>query len=169
MTVVVRRSHHVVDAAAISAANRIGSAALPFATLGEPRASPRERHGERAPGHYATMGPSARACDSGQSGAVRGAVHRLQPRNHVLRRRRGEVHNITIDNTYSGVEAFGLDTLVVDSLTYTAAAGTCVAEAVGSSESASWWYAARPSRVTSRRCTTGIDAFGVVQDLTVDA
>jgi hypothetical protein len=172
MTVVTRRSHHVVDAAAISAANRIGSAALPFASLAEAAGITAE--GDTVfvhAGHYADPGFfSQGVVILGQSGAGGVVLSTGQAAAiSFFNGRRGEVHNVTIDNTNAGVEAFGLDTLVVDSLTYTAAAGTCVSEAVGSSDIRQ--LVVRRSTLTGdgvTGCTTGIDAFGVVQDLTVD-
>lgn len=172
MTVVVRRSHHVVDAAAISAASRIGSAALPFASLDEASRSTSE--GDTVivrPGHYADAAFFAQGVVIlGQSGG--GGVVLSTGANGAIsfgNGRRAEVHNVAIDNSYTGVAAFGLDTLIVDSLTYTAAAGSCVSEAVGSSDIRQ--LIVRHSTLTGdgpNGCTTGIDAFGVVQDLTVD-
>ncbi|HEY6854501.1 MAG TPA: right-handed parallel beta-helix repeat-containing protein, partial [Gemmatimonadales bacterium] len=172
MRVVARRGHHVVDAAAISAANRIGSQALPFATLDE--AARITAEGDTVivrPGHYADAGNFNTGVvilgQSGGGGVILSTA--LQPAIQFFNGRRAEVHNVTIDNTYAGIQAFGLDTLVVDSLTYAAAAGTCVAAAVGSSDIRQ--LVVRRSTLTGDGpggCTTGIDAFGVVQDLTVD-
>ena len=172
LTVLASRSHHWVDAAAISATNRIGSAALPFASL--PEAAAITAEGDTVfvrPGHYADPaffnqgvvilgqpGAGGVVLSTGASGAI-----------SFLSGRRAEVRNVTIDNSRTGIEAFGLDTLLVDSLSYTAAAGSCVAEAVGSGDIRQ--LAVRRSTLTGDGpggCTTGIDAFGVVQDLTVD-
>ncbi|HYR30996.1 MAG TPA: hypothetical protein VEO93_03690, partial [Gemmatimonadales bacterium] len=137
MTVVARRSHHLVDAAATGATNRIGSAALPFASLQEAAGVTAE--GDTVfvrPGHYVDAGSFGQGVVilglSGGGGVMlsTGVSTAISFNNG----RRAEVHNVAIDNTHLGIEASGLDTLVVDSLTYTAAAGTCVAEAVGSSD-----------------------------------
>jgi hypothetical protein len=172
MTVVARRSHHLVDAAATGATNRIGSAALPFASLQEAAGVTAE--GDTVfvrPGHYVDPGSFNQGVvilgQPGGSGVLlsTGVSTAISFNNG----HRAEVHNVAIDNTHLGIEASGLDTLVVDSLTYTAAAGTCVAEAVGSSDIRQ--LVVRRSTLTGdgpSGCTTGIDAFGVVQNLTVD-
>jgi len=172
MTVVARRTHHIVDAAAISAANRIGSATLPFASLSD--AARITAEGDTVimrPGHYADPGFFTQGVVIlGQSGG--GGVVLSTGGNSAIsfdNGRRAEVHNVAIDNSYTGVEAFDVDTLIVDSLTYTAAAGTCVSEAVGTSDIR--LLSVRRSLITGdgiSGCTSGIDAFGVVQNLVVD-
>jgi len=172
MRVVAHRGHHVVDARAISAANRIGSQALPFATLDE--AARITAEGDTVvvrSGHYADPGNFNMGVvvlgQSGGGGVVLSTG--FQPAIQFFNGRRGEVHNVTIDNTYTGIQTTALDTLAVDSLTYTAAAGTCVSSAVASGDIRR--LVVRRSTLTGdgpNGCTTGIDALGVVQDLTVD-
>jgi hypothetical protein len=141
MTVVARRSRHVVDALAISSTNRLGTLAYPYASL--PEASNAVSEGDTIivrPGRYdegATFGVGVVVL--GQS---------VGPANVILAGTdnlygaalsfsggaRAEVHNVNAERVGVAIAGIGVDTLVVDSLRYLEGAGYCGDYAIATTE-----------------------------------
>jgi hypothetical protein len=141
MTVVVRRTHHVVDALAISAPNRLGTPVYPYATLVEASAAVSEgdtvdvRPGRYADGAAFSVGVVVLGQTVGAKTVVlAGGDDFYGAALMFTGGGRAEVHNVDAERVGVAVAGVGVDTLVVDSLRYLEGAGYCGDYAVAAAD-----------------------------------
>jgi len=176
MTVVSRRTRHFVEALAISAVNRFGTTAYPFASLVEASAIASE--GDTIvvrPGRYsdaAVFGVGVVILgQSGGSGVVLAGDADVYGAGIAFTGgSRAEVHNVSAERVGVAVAGIGVDTLVVDSLRYNEGAGFCGDFAVATTEI--WRLEVRRSELHGGGATTGcagaIGATGATRTLLVE-
>lgn len=166
VTVVSRRPQHVVDAAAVSAVNRLGTPAYPYASLVE--ASRVVSEGDTVvvrPGRYGDaaafgVGVVVLGQSGGQGVVLAGNDESFGAALLFTGGLRAEVHNVSAERVAVGVGAVGVDTLVVDSLRYIEGAGYCGDYAVATGEI--WRLEVRRSDLRGGGAQTGCSgAIGV--------
>lgn len=177
MTVVSRRSQHVVDALAISATNRLGTPAYPYASL--PEASKAASEGDTIvvrPGRYedgatfnvgvVVLGQTVGAANvllAGSDNAYGAALS-------FAGGSRSEVRNVSAERVGVAIAGIGVDTLVVDSLHYLEGAGFCGDYAIATTEI--WRLEVRRSDLrgggANSGCAGGISVNGATRMLLVE-
>ena len=177
VTVVARRSRHVVDAIALTAPNQLGTASHPYATLVQASAVASE--GDTVivrPGRYgdaATFGVGVVIL--GQSGGQNGVVLAGSDNFYGAALAfagggRAEVHNVSAERVGVGIAGIGVDTLVIDSLRYLEGAGFCGDYAIATTEI--WRLEVRRSDLrgggANSGCAGGVGVNGAIRMLLLD-
>ena len=175
VVVVNRRSHHYVDALAVSATNQLGTATYPYATIAQASAVSAEgdtvyvRPGRYDQGAAFSVGVLVQGLPGG-SGVVVTSNSFANAALSFGGGARAEVRNITVDRVSIGVAAIGVDTLVVDSLHYFEGSGLCGDFGVGASDV--WRLEVRRSEMRGsgplQSCAGAVEIQGAARLLVVE-